>query len=226
MAKSTGPGGRGWDVAVTGNRAVVSLSGDWIARTDPFVANAAPRILSNGVRALAYDAGGLGRWDSALILFLSALRVSAGQQIAIDETGLPSSARQLLAMTGPSPAPVRRPNLGLLDGVGTWAIALILDVREIVSMIGTLCLRSLAIVARRSSLRGGDLVEEMVSAGAAALPIVTLVNVLVGAILAFVGAIQLRRFGADIYVAGPSTSLFFTGAAEAYLEPVPSPAAD
>jgi phospholipid/cholesterol/gamma-HCH transport system permease protein len=38
-------------------------------------------------------------------------------------------------------------------------------------------------------------------AGIAAVPIVTVVNVLVGGILAFVGAAQLRRFGAGIYVA-------------------------
>ena len=34
-----------------------------------------------------------------------------------------------------------------------------------------------------------------------ALAIVAVVNVLIGAILAFVGAVQLRRFGAGIYVA-------------------------
>src|SRR5215467_12002773 len=37
--------------------------------------------------------------------------------------------------------------------------------------------------------------------GAAALPIVTLISFLVGLILAFVGAIQLEQFGAQIYVA-------------------------
>jgi phospholipid/cholesterol/gamma-HCH transport system permease protein len=43
-----------------------------------------------------------------------------------------------------------------------------------------------------------QLIEE---AGAQALPIVTLINFLVGIILAFVGAIQLQAFGAEIYVA-------------------------
>jgi phospholipid/cholesterol/gamma-HCH transport system permease protein len=37
--------------------------------------------------------------------------------------------------------------------------------------------------------------------GARALPIVTLISFLVGVILAFVGAVQLRKFGAQIYVA-------------------------
>jgi phospholipid/cholesterol/gamma-HCH transport system permease protein len=37
--------------------------------------------------------------------------------------------------------------------------------------------------------------------GPQALPIVTLISFLVGVILAFIGAVQLRRFGAQIYVA-------------------------
>jgi phospholipid/cholesterol/gamma-HCH transport system permease protein len=50
-------------------------------------------------------------------------------------------------------------------------------------------------------MRRIDLVACLEDAGLAALPMVALVNVLVGAILAFVGAIELRRFGADIYIA-------------------------
>jgi len=50
-------------------------------------------------------------------------------------------------------------------------------------------------------MRGVDLLTCTYDAGIAALPIVTVVNVLVGGILAFVGAVQLRKFGADIYIA-------------------------
>ena len=50
-------------------------------------------------------------------------------------------------------------------------------------------------------MRNVDLFQCMYEAGLAALPMVMLVNVLVGAILSFVGAVQLRRFGADIYIA-------------------------
>jgi phospholipid/cholesterol/gamma-HCH transport system permease protein len=50
-------------------------------------------------------------------------------------------------------------------------------------------------------MRGVDLLDCVYDAGIAALPMVALVNVLVGGILAFVGAIELRRFGADIYIA-------------------------
>jgi len=47
-------------------------------------------------------------------------------------------------------------------------------------------------------MRGVDLLANLRDAGPAALLIV---NVLIGAILAFVGAVQLRKFAADAYVA-------------------------
>ncbi|MGD9164649.1 MAG: ABC transporter permease, partial [Chromatiales bacterium] len=46
-----------------------------------------------------------------------------------------------------------------------------------------------------------DLLRFLQSAGPEALPIVSLIGVLVGAVLAFVGAVQLQMFGAEIYVA-------------------------
>jgi phospholipid/cholesterol/gamma-HCH transport system permease protein len=58
-----------------------------------------------------------------------------------------------------------------------------------------------AALYRKARMRGIDLVGCMYDAGISALPMVGLVNLLVGGILAFVGAVQLRRFGADIYVA-------------------------
>src|SRR5205823_437599 len=54
---------------------------------------------------------------------------------------------------------------------------------------------------RSARFRIGDLAVVMQECGAQALPIVTLISILVGMILAFVGAVQLTRFGAQIYVA-------------------------
>jgi phospholipid/cholesterol/gamma-HCH transport system permease protein len=46
-----------------------------------------------------------------------------------------------------------------------------------------------------------DLVQAFESSGVGALGIVALINLLIGAVLAFVGAVQLQQFGASIYVA-------------------------
>ena len=50
-------------------------------------------------------------------------------------------------------------------------------------------------------IRTVDLVQLLRECGADALPIVSMISLLVGLILAFVGAIQLQMFGAQIYVA-------------------------
>jgi len=54
-------------------------------------------------------------------------------------------------------------------------------------------------VRGRARYRPSDLLLTMQECGAQALPIVSVISLLVGMILAFVGAIQLKQFGADIY---------------------------
>ena len=53
----------------------------------------------------------------------------------------------------------------------------------------------------KARYRASDLFLLIQQCGAQALPIVTLISFLVGVILAFVGAVQLKQFGAQIYVA-------------------------
>lgn len=195
--------GRGWAAKEDGSHTVVTLFGDWIARRDGVEEGAAGRVLATGTSGLAFDSGGLGRWDSALIAFLSTLRDGARQgDVAFDEAGLPASARRLLALVSP-PALAQAPTLDipLVSRMGNWGLSLYAEAVEAAALVGESGLRGIAALRGRSPMRGPDLLDCMREAGPAALPIVTVVNLLVGGILAFVGAVQLRRFGADVYVA-------------------------
>src|SRR5260221_7949205 len=62
-------------------------------------------------------------------------------------------------------------------------------------------LRVAPALRRRLQARLADTIALMRESGSGALGIIAIVNGLVGAILAFVGAVQLQRFGATIYVA-------------------------
>ncbi len=53
----------------------------------------------------------------------------------------------------------------------------------------------------RSHLRGADLLAQLDQSGPRSLPIVSLVSGLVGVILAYMGAVQLQRFGAQSFIA-------------------------
>lgn len=70
-----------------------------------------------------------------------------------------------------------------------------------VAFLGHVLITLVAAAQGRGVARPADISRAFAESGARALAIVTVVNLLVGAILAFVGAVQLVQFGAGIYVA-------------------------
>lgn len=197
--------GSGWTARTQGTDIVIVLSKDWIARETGVEVGVAERLLANrNVGTVSFDAAHLGRWDSALIVFLWALREKAATCGAtFDQSGLPQPARRLLALAVVEVAPpaMLPVNEGLLDRVGRRVLASWSEMVEVLVLVGDTVLRAAPALRGRASMRLVDVVDCAWDAGIAALPIVSIVNVLVGGILAFVGAVQLQRFGAGIYVA-------------------------
>ena len=196
-------GGRKWTAGVDGSNAIVTLSGDWVARTDGVDLKAVHDLIKPGVRALKFDTSKLGHWDSALLAFLLDVRQAANQAaIAFNEEGLPTPARRLLKLASdPVAVSPAKPESPFVDRVGLWAIAIWSEGVEACALAGNVLLRSAVAVRGRAAMRVVDLVEAMYDAGLAALPIVTVVSLLVGGILAFIGATELSKFGAGVYVA-------------------------
>ncbi len=146
----------------------------------------------------------LGKWDSTLLVFLANLRrEAAAGGIPFDDTGLPPAAARLLALSAEALPVARhlRTNDRLLNRVGQAAIESGGEAVEAMTLVGDTLLSGGRAMRGGVRMRSVDLWTCVHDAGPAALPIVTIVNVLIGGIVAFVGAVQLRRFGADIFVA-------------------------
>jgi phospholipid/cholesterol/gamma-HCH transport system permease protein len=199
-----------WHLERNGRVAALRLSGDWIAcETGVRSADEARRILDDAAASLVrVDASNLGKWDSALISFLRMLRDASvagrAQPIQIDDSGLPNTARQLLALAvaGDTQAVVERmPHPSLPTRVGLAFFNAVSRGSEVVELVGETALRGVAGLTGRTHTRAADIFQLVREAGAGALGIVAIVNGLIGAILAFVGAVELQRFGAGIYVA-------------------------
>lgn len=75
------------------------------------------------------------------------------------------------------------------------------DLRYLTSFTGSVFLALLYVIRHPRSLRREDTVLAMRKTGVDALPIVGLISFLLGLIIAFMSSVQLRQFGADIYVA-------------------------
>jgi phospholipid/cholesterol/gamma-HCH transport system permease protein len=145
------------------------------------------------------------RWSSCDAAFLARLLrqlEAPGQRIALE--GLPRELEKLLALArGGAPAvaseTARRP--GVRERVGLRALSVTDNARAFLALLGEVVQRLPRFFAGRAKMRRAELVEVLAESSSRALAIVAVTNLLMGAILAFVGAVQLKTFGAGIYVA-------------------------
>jgi phospholipid/cholesterol/gamma-HCH transport system permease protein len=96
-------------------------------------------------------------------------------------------------------SPKPHPNMFLRLGDAVFQHAS--DLRFIFSFIGSVCLSIFYVIRHPKSLRANDTLSAMEKVGVDALPIVSLISFLLGLIMAFMSSVQLRQFGANIYVA-------------------------
>ena len=196
----------------SGRAASIRLAGDWsLAGPLPDVAALAGEVgrLAPGTR-IGLEASQLGRWDSVLPAFLFELAgLLRGQGTELAADAAPEGLRRLLAIAEAVPpratsAPVAAPNplarLGL--AAQSWWAGIV----DAVAFIGEVVLALLAFLRGRAKFRVEDVARVFAAAGPQALPIVTLIGLLAGFILAFVGGNELQLFGAQIYVANLVTT--------------------
>jgi phospholipid/cholesterol/gamma-HCH transport system permease protein len=194
-----------WQIESEGPEALLRLSGDWLLHDGGLQAsNDINRVVEelDYCTRLRFDATAVARWDSSLLAFIWLFLVSINRTkrpFDLDPSGLPAPLRRLLSLalgdhqeSQPPARTIRRRWVGL---TGSW--------RQLVAsaeLIGMTALSILPGLRGRIASRSSDIFALMREAGAGALGIVAIVNSLVGGILAFVGAQQLKRFGAGIYI--------------------------
>ena len=98
---------------------------------------------------------------------------------------------------------VEAPPRGLLPWIFSVGIGTVESLKSTVSFLnffGLVLHRLMGTAARPWRLRGISLVSQMQEVGLNAVPIVALMGFLIGVVLAFQGAVQLRQFGAEVFV--------------------------
>ena len=157
-------------------------------------------------RKITFEAGELTGWDSGCLTFLFQLaNFGAEHDVEVDWSGLPTGVQRLtqLAIAVPERAGARRSEdrEPFLAKLGKQSLELVNSFGEMLEFLGEATQAFVRYFRGKASFRRSDFVLIVEDCGANALPIVTLISLLVGMILAFVGAVQLEQFGAGIYVA-------------------------
>ena len=84
--------------------------------------------------------------------------------------------------------------------LGSWAFYKIRQIKTAMDFVGEVAIALVQFVSGKAAVSSKDVWQEIYNAGASSLPIISLVSILLGLILAFVSAIQLQVLGAEIYV--------------------------
>lgn len=161
--------------------------------------------LSQKIERIRFVAHDLQQWDSSFLAVLyGAIGMAQNMQIQYDAAELPQNVRDLIDLAY---AVDRKPTHGgakklpYLENLGKTTLDILQKTSDVMDFLGNICSAIGRFFTFRSIMRWGDFCAAMEDCGPNALGIVALISFLVGLILAFVGAIQLQTFGAQIYVA-------------------------
>ena len=187
---------------------LVRLAGDWTLKEELPAVEEVQKQADSGppVQRIAFDTQDLGRWDSGLITFLiKVFDQFSSRQIDASREGLPDGVRRLLDLAAAVPEKkdaqkeaVREP---FLVQVGRASMDIARQAGGLVTFLGESTIALGRFFVGKAKFRRSDLWLTIQQCGVDALPIVTLISFLVCLILAFVGAVQLAMFGAQIFIA-------------------------
>jgi phospholipid/cholesterol/gamma-HCH transport system permease protein len=192
---------------ITDDTVVVRLSGPFRMGEGLVSTDSLERALEEEPppRQVGFDAVALTAWDSTLVAFLAGVVTSCRRRgVTVDISGLPPGARRLLGLVESAPAAPARATPGRPSWIARLGLRALGSARrsgQLVELVGRTTVSLGRLCVGRAQCRREDILREMTSASANALPIVSVVGGLLGLILAFVGAVTLRPFGASIYVA-------------------------
>lgn len=188
-----------WRVSVGGRW---SLELPWPASADAALAG----LADQRIQGLTLSASGLDSWDSSLLVFLVQLVRRARERKLKVTLDLPEGLTRLVDMAfavPPRAGAERSATRGdAFERIGAAALALPPRIADFLSFLGDVSIAVWNLIIGRSRMRPQDFITAMYECGVQSLPIISVTSMLFGLILAFVGAVQLTQFGAQIYVAG------------------------
>jgi phospholipid/cholesterol/gamma-HCH transport system permease protein len=192
----------------SGRELRLNIAGDWdIGSRIPSVTDVEDEIKKGDQpERIVFRTQDLRHWDSSLLTFLTELAgVCLKKGIPIEMGGMPEGVQRLFGLASKIPerkgAHKTAERISFLAQLGEKTIHAQKAALNGITFVGEVTWGFLRLITGKSRFRISDLWLYLQESGSQALPIVSLISLLVGLILAFVGAIQLKLFGAQIYVA-------------------------
>lgn len=157
---------------------------------------------------IRWDVSAVRKIDSAgIVLHIQCIDALASQQCPVELTGQATAFRELYELMRPMVTPhspdkpsYRERLISPLASLGKSAVNTWRDMLEFLTFIGENFIALLLSLLRPSTIRYKSIVKNIEEAGVRALPIIALTSFLIGVVIAYQGAVQLEKFGANIFI--------------------------
>jgi len=185
----------------------LKLNGDWIISTQlPSVSEITSQFSSHpDIEQITFDASQMNKWDSGFVSFLLELaKECSNKNIRVVPNGLQQGVQKLLVLAikiHEKSLPHKVVDETFLESVGGKVVYISDTTYSALGFLGEIAVSLGRMIKGRVYFRWGDFLSIVERCGSDALPLVSLISLLIGMILAFIGAMQLKMFGAQIYVA-------------------------
>ena len=195
-----------FEQTVADNKVTITLRGDYILQSgtpspSQFIADLQKENITN----VTFNAKELGAWDSSLVVFLFYLaKLGKAADVDIDLKTLPKNLERLVILAlkvDRKPESKRASKLPFLESLGEHTLIILDASSKSLRFLKDICKSFVRFCKSKAIMRKVDFLFALEDCTYKAVGIVSLVSFMVGLILAFVGAIQLKAFGAQIYVA-------------------------
>ena len=193
------------DAASATEAAKVRCTGAWTVRSITQLEQQLNDIAWPAAVNLDIDGSAISSMDTTGAWLLHrTIRALEQQGHGVRINGLQTEFGSLLDMVSVRaalPAQTPQPSEGLLASIGRWAWRGVGNLYGIMAFVGESAIVLLRSIAQPRRIRWRTILHNLQTAGFEALPIVGLLSFLMGVVIAYQGADQLQRIGANIYIA-------------------------
>ncbi|HEY5960886.1 MAG TPA: ABC transporter permease, partial [Polyangiaceae bacterium] len=181
------------------------LSGELRLADAPALWEEIQSVTSQDTQRVMFELSKVRTADGSIIALLSVisrrLRARGVESGLVGASSKIDSVLQIYAEPKGTTTDVKRAPEGVIVQLGRATVTVANEAKALLEFLGSLVLAAVVLVRHPRAGNWKDLAKLCERAGADATPIVLLINFLVGFVMAFQSAKQLKMFGANIYVA-------------------------
>jgi phospholipid/cholesterol/gamma-HCH transport system permease protein len=188
-------------------RLILTAGGSWTVRQAAAIDRTLDGVAADGARSAVFDLSQVTAFDTAgAWLVRRAVHDLQGRGVVTEVSGLADSYAPLLRVVEAAaeqameqPSVLRNYWRAMVERVGKATVEIGSEGRALLAFYGMTIIAYFQLLLRRRSWRIVSLVNQVERSGLNAVPIVCLLSFLIGIVIAYVGADQLRQFGAEIF---------------------------